>query len=95
MPEITTADQLTAWMLAHRVILAYVVKAVQTALPEEGTLATRDATVTMLNNSIPQFMADIAKVDKTLADRLTALAQAEVDSIFLAPILPTQPSSRV
>ncbi len=84
----TGDEQVMAWSLAHRVVLAYLVKAVATALPEEGTAFARDATVTMLNNSFPRMMGGL---DAASAARLTALAEQEVDRIFVAALGPVPP----
>ena len=84
-PTTTPQDQLTAWTLAHRVILAHLVKVVAQYILAEGEAAARDATVAMLHNTIPQMLGDL---DNVTAERLTALAQQEVDRIFVAPLSP-------
>jgi hypothetical protein len=75
---------MTAWVSAHRVVLAHLVKVVTATATKESL---PDATVTMLHNSIAPFFAEVANVDKALADRLTALAQQEVDRIFVASLM--------
>jgi hypothetical protein len=84
----TPQDQLTAWTLAHRVILAHLVKVVAQYIPAEGDAAARNATVTMLQATIPQMLGNL---DSVTAERLTVLAQQEVDRIFVAPVLPSPP----
>lgn len=89
-PTSDLEQRLVAWSMAHRVILAYLIKAVGLAIPEEATPQARDATVTMLHNSIPPFMTGI---DGASAEILIAAAQQEIDRIFSAPFRPAPPSS--
>jgi hypothetical protein len=84
-----TDERAVALIFAHRTILAYLVKAIAQAMPDEGTAAIRDATTTMLRNSLPQMVASLP--DRALAERIIALAEAEIDQIFTAPLKPAPP----
>lgn len=49
----------TGWLLAHRLALAYLVKALRQAIPAEADPATIQATVTMLQQSVPPMLAGL------------------------------------
>ena len=75
--------RLQAWVIAHRATLAYLVKAVHTALPPERDAA--DQTVAMLPNTVA---AAFARYPASLREEAIAVAQQEIDRIFTAPCLP-------
>ena len=83
----TRDDQLVAWALAHRAVLTHLVKVVSQYIPDEGTAAMWDST--MLRDSMRPLMVNL---DRYTADRLTTLAQQEIDRICVAPSRAVPPS---
>jgi hypothetical protein len=84
----TVDERLSAWVIAHRVVLAYLVKALRQALPAEADGDAVDATATMLGNSIKPILRDVALVSPEMAARIEALAKDEIDRILIAPVRP-------
>jgi hypothetical protein len=63
-------ERTIAWILAHRLLLAYLVKALQEAIPVEAGPGAIDATATMLRNSARQMLSNLSS---DVADRIEAL----------------------
>ena len=68
--------------LAHRPLLAYLVKALREAIPVEAEPGAIDATATILHNSVRQMLSNLSS---DVADRIEALVKDEIDMILTAP----------
>jgi len=82
-PPMTLEMQLTAWVVAHRALLAFLLKRLDALDPAEATGEARDASATMLRNSIPPIFANHPAA---LRETLVALAAQEIDRILTAPV---------
>ncbi|HET6184563.1 MAG TPA: hypothetical protein VFA03_13350 [Acetobacteraceae bacterium] len=80
----------TAWILAHRILLAYLVRMVRQAVPAEAHPVAIDQTATMLHNSIAPILAQLPP---DLAARIEAAAREEIDRVLTAPIRPVPKGS--
>jgi hypothetical protein len=85
------AVQMPAFVMAHRVVLAYLVKAVQSHMPGEGSPKAADSTATMLHNSIPPLFNRFQEPQRSVT---IAIAQEEIDRIFTAAFRDGMPQDR-
>lgn len=82
-------EGLQAQLMAHRALLAYLVKAVR-MLPGEGTQEAVDKTATMLHNSMDLLYAGLPEPHRS---RGATLAQQEIDRIMTALFQDAPPPS--
>ncbi|WP_206934173.1 hypothetical protein [Roseococcus thiosulfatophilus] len=79
LPAFNSA-QTTAWLMAHRALLAFLYRELMARNPAEA--AALDATATMLRNSMAQFFAHLPEAARL---QMVELAGMEIDRILLAP----------
>lgn len=82
--------QAVAWLMAHRALLAFLMRKIAALDPKEATLL--DQTATMLRNSMPPLFAN---QPEPLRSQLIAMAEQEIDRILIAPAreVPPHPQS--
>jgi hypothetical protein len=90
-PRMTLEMQLTAWVVAHRALLAFLLKRLDALDPAEATGEARNATASMLRNSIPPIFAN---QPAAVRNHLVALAAQEIDRILTVPVLDVGPGPR-
>lgn len=83
-------EQVTGWVLAHRIVLAYLVRAVRQAVPEEADRAAIDTTMAMMHNSLA---GPLGKLPPDIAARIQAFGAGEIDNIMTAPFRDVPPAA--
>lgn len=77
------SERQEALIVAHRVLLSYLVKLVHETLPEDAQAAAMDQAQSLLHNTIEQIFAGVPTVT---SQQLQAIASQEIDRIITAPI---------
>ena len=78
-------ERLTAWSLAHKALLAYVLKVLHQMAPTEAGVPALEETAMMLQQSISR-MLEAVPADQAL--RIQVMADTEIDDILMARVAP-------
>lgn len=83
----TGSDQLLGWVIGHRLVLVYLVRAIRTALPDEAASPTARATEQWLQQSLTAIVKHLPPAQAALVEEAAA---QEIHNILFPSDLPLE-----